>query len=89
MEGDEFSFDNDYNLQVKDFQHYIFSLFKKLLIFLYHELFSCIWCLMFWINSKRHNVHLFLLFDICFISFFFLFPLSKFLQLDEIRKMKL
>ena len=33
MEGDEFSFDNDYNLQVKDFQHYIFSLFKKLLIF--------------------------------------------------------
>ena len=33
MEGDEFSFDNDYNLQVKDFQHYIFSLFKKLLFF--------------------------------------------------------
>ena len=32
MEGDEFSFDNDYNLQVKDFQH-IFSLFKKLLFF--------------------------------------------------------
>lgn len=45
--------------------------------------------LMFWIDSKRHNVHLFLLFNICFISFFFVFPLSKFLQLDEIRKMKL
>ena len=69
MEGDEFSFDNDYNLQVKDFQHYIFSLFKKLLIFLYHELFSCIWCLMFWINSKRHNVHRFLLFNFMFYFF--------------------